>query len=110
VRSRANLQVVVWLGHPQLVEEDLGHVRVVMLTGVNEPLLDPGEGFDCFDYWRGLHKVWACPDNVKKFHQESGMWVETVNVNDKLGARLRRASGLPVFQWLRTGTSEVSGQ
>ena len=57
MRARAGLQVEVGHGHRQLLEEDVGHVDVVMLSGVNQDLAHEGISGKGANEGRRLHEV-----------------------------------------------------
>jgi len=63
VAPRSHTEVHVRLGQVQLGEEDLGHVVVVVLPGVDEALLDGVVG-ESGDHRRRLREVRARPDHV----------------------------------------------
>ena len=57
-------QVQVWLGQPQIGEEDVRHAGVVVLARMDQPLPDPAALQGADDRGR-LHEVGPCPDDVR---------------------------------------------
>jgi hypothetical protein len=69
MRPRTHPQVYRWSGQSQFIEEDLAHLGVVMLAGVDDFLLDQrwnalpvmvGNGAA---YYRCLDKLWPSTDH-----------------------------------------------
>jgi len=56
VSAGADAEVDPRLGHPQVIEEDPGHVLVVVLPGVQQRLLDAAL-FEAAHQGRHLHEV-----------------------------------------------------
>ena len=63
VGARADAEVHVRLAQPEVLEEDLGHARVVVLAGVDEALIGAARG-ERAHHRRDLHEVGACADDV----------------------------------------------
>ncbi len=69
VGAGADAEVDIGLGEAQLMEEHVGHVRVVVLACMDEPLRHPfalGEGSE---HWRGFHKVGPGTNDVDDLHR-----------------------------------------
>ena len=56
VRARSDAEIEVRLGQGEVAEEDVGQPRVVVLSGVDEPLVDLATP-ERSDHGRGLHEV-----------------------------------------------------
>ena len=70
VRTRSDLQVNVGSRHRELLKEDIGHVEVVMLAGVNQRLPHMIVLTDGLNDRRGFHKVRPRSDYMDNVHIE----------------------------------------
>ena len=68
LRATVDIQEVIRLRHLQGIEEHSRHVRIKMLSGMNQQLLYPGPRFKCPKHWRRFHKIGPCTHYVKYFH------------------------------------------
>src|SRR5690606_17336466 len=62
--SGPNSEIPIGLGKTQLVEEDIGHLTVVVLARVDQHRLRP-EIQQSTDHWGRLHEVGSRADDVK---------------------------------------------
>jgi hypothetical protein len=69
VTARTNGEVNVRCGKTQLLEEDIRHVDVVVLPGMNQGLRYIVASFQSAQDRRGLHEVWARSNDVEYFHE-----------------------------------------
>jgi hypothetical protein len=68
VRARADAERVVRIPDAQLLEEDLGHLAVVVLSGVDEHVFEVvGPARDLGGDWSDLHHVRARSDDRQDF-------------------------------------------
>src|SRR5689334_14299256 len=72
----------VWIRKPEVAEESVRHVRVVVLPGVDEPGLAPGAlPLQCLVEGRDLHEVWPRRGNQVDLEHGPGLWgLETAGV------------------------------
>ena len=68
VRARAHPEVVVGRGNPQVLEEEVRHVRVVVLTGVHDDVLEVATLGQLAIDRRELHEIGARPDDGEDAH------------------------------------------
>ena len=68
VRAAARSEVHVRLGHAQILEEDVGHLRVVMLAGVDQHLPHALALAQLGEDGRHLHEIGPGADDVKDLH------------------------------------------
>jgi len=68
VAARAHLQEEVGLGQRQVLEEGVRQPAVVVLAGVDQPLLDLGPGRQFDEHGCYLHEIRARADNEENLH------------------------------------------
>ena len=68
VGAAAGPEVRVGRGHPQVLEEDVRHVRVVVLPRVHEDLFHARNLLQFREDRRDLHEIGARPDDVEDLH------------------------------------------
>ncbi len=105
VRAGSDAEHVVGLGHAELVEEDLRHHPVVVLTGVDEHV--PAVGVDRAqggDDRRHLHEVRARPDDVEEPHRtHAGQASASIRA-----ASSKSAAVSPPSEWVEIRTVTVA--
>ena len=69
MREIGYLQVVIWSGDLHLIEEDVRHVGVEVLAGVDDDLLDVVARLDDAADRRGLDELRASTKNGKNFQE-----------------------------------------
>jgi hypothetical protein len=63
VRSRADVQIEIGGPHAEILEEDIGHVRIVMLAGMDQQMPDRRHALERMLHRSGLHEVRPRADN-----------------------------------------------
>ena len=74
VGGRTHLQIDIGLRQGQILKEGMGHVFVIMLTGMNQEMVNWSIGglvirVDGLDDRRDLHEVGPCPGDEDEFHR-----------------------------------------
>src|ERR1700722_6538299 len=67
MRAGANRQIQVGWWKTELLKENIRHIDVVMLPGVDEGLRDVAAVLECSENGSDLHEIGARSDNVKYF-------------------------------------------
>jgi hypothetical protein len=68
VTPGAHLQVYIRRRNVQFAEEDLGHVDVIVLSGMDDGLTDSSVRRQCAHYRRRLHKIGPRAYYLKNVH------------------------------------------
>jgi len=63
------LQDYTWFGDIQLAKENLRHVLIVVLAGMDQQLRHKEMRLQCRDNRRDFHEVGTRADHVKDFHR-----------------------------------------
>ena len=72
MRPRAHRQVHIRSRNAELLKEDVRHIGIVVLAGVDERLNDVFARFERVHHGRHFHEIRAGADNVKYVHGFSG--------------------------------------
>src|SRR5262249_31924699 len=68
MRSGSHFQVDIWLRHPELLEEYVRHIEIVVLASMYKYLIDPSATCKSLQHRSGLHEIWTCTHDMKNFH------------------------------------------
>ena len=72
MRPRPHSQIVMRIGNTEVVEEAVRHVAVIVLTGVDDDVLEFVFARECTVQWGELHEVGASADYREDTHVHFG--------------------------------------
>jgi len=59
----------IGIGDAEVFEEDVRHVGVVVLSGVNDDVLDVTGCGETLGNWAELDELWTCADDAEHLHK-----------------------------------------
>src|SRR5256885_954919 len=72
----SHVKIPVARGHVPLAQEDVGHIAVVVLTGMNQRLSQPAESVQRSQDGSSFHEIGASSNDVKNMHATfSRRWI-----------------------------------
>ena len=71
MRARSDGQIDVRLRHVELLEEDVRHLCVIVLSGVDQSLAEVRSRPECAHDRRSLHEIRTSADNMEDMHLNS---------------------------------------